>query len=182
MHEVVIPYLSSHEMPAFARPLERRMKASWTKAVAALGLIAAGASMAQAETNRVAFPADIDQLVHYATVRRGPSTERIMTTKEALAAMKAGNPAPDGTQFVLLDIRDGKPYRYFVMQKGVGFGAEYDERRRTGDWQFQWYWPDRSVNLQENTARCQSCHQGRATNEFLFTFDQLKAFVGQPVE
>ena len=105
-----------------------------------------------------------------------------MTTKEALAAMKAGQPAPDGAKFVLLDIRDGKPYRYFVMQKGVGFGAEYDERRRTGDWQFQWYWPDRSVNLQENTARCQSCHQGRAASEFIFTSDQLKAFAGQPVE
>lgn len=150
-----------------------------TRAVAMTGLIV---MPAQAEPNRVIFPADLAQFVHYATVRRGPSTEHIMTSQAALDAMKAGKPTPEGTRFVLVDNRDGAPYRIFVMQKGAGFGAEYDERRRTADWQFQWFWPDKSVNLQENTARCQSCHQSRAENEYIFTFSQLKTFSGRPVE
>ena len=41
---------------------------------------------AHAELNRVVFPADLAQLVHYATVRRGASTEHIMTTPEATTA------------------------------------------------------------------------------------------------
>ena len=75
-----------------------------------------------AETNRVTFPENLDQLVHYTTVKRGNVTEHIMTTREAMEAVKNGQPIPDGTHFVLADHRDGKIYRYFVMQKGDSFG------------------------------------------------------------
>jgi hypothetical protein len=136
----------------------------------------------QAETNRVRFPENLDQLVHYTTVRRGNVTEHIMTTPEAIEAVKSRQPVPAGTHFVLVDYRDGKLYRYFVMEKGEGFGAEYDARRRTADWQFQWFWPDRSVNLDENTARCQSCHRSQAGADYLFTAYRIPRFNGTPVE
>ena len=100
--------------------------------------------------------------MHYTTVKRGNVTEHIMTTREAIEAVKNGQPIPDGTHFVLVDHRDGKIYRYFVMEKGDGWGADYDDRRRTGNWQFQWFWPDKTVNMSENTARCQSCHRSQA--------------------
>ena len=151
-------------------------------AAAALGLIAlTPAWTVQAEETRVTFP-DLEKLVHYTTVRRGNVTEHIMTTPAAIEAVKNRQPIPDGTHFVLVDRREGQVHRYFVMEKGAGFGAEYDERRRTADWQFQWFWPDKSVNMQENTARCQACHQSRAEDEYIFTFSQLKAFSGRPVE
>lgn len=134
-----------------------------------------------AETNRVRFP-DLDGLVHYTTVRRGNITEHIMTSPEAMQAVKDGRPVPTGAHFVLVDSRDGKLYRYFVMEKGAGFGADYDESRRTGDWQFQWFWADHSVNLNENTARCQSCHSSQASNEYLFTGSRIPHFDGNPVE
>lgn len=140
------------------------------------------AGWAVAETNRVRFPDALDQLIHYATVRRGNVTEHMLTTPEAIAAVKAGQPVPDGTPFVLADHRDGKIYRYFIMEKGANFGADYDERRRTGDWQFQWFWPDKSVNLDENTARCQSCHRSQASSDYLFTGDRIPSFNGTPVE
>jgi Cytochrome P460 len=128
-----------------------------------------------AEGNRVAFP-NLEQLVHYTTVRRGNVTEHMLTTQDAIAAVKAGQPIPNGSHVVLVDYREGEVFRYFVMQKGNGWGGDYDDRRRTGDWQFQWFKPDRSINMSENTARCQSCHQARADNEYLYTFDQMKAF------
>lgn len=134
-----------------------------------------------AETNRVRFPGNLDQLVHYTTVRRGNVTEHIMTTREAMEAVKNGRPIPAGTHFVLADYRDGELHRYFVMEKGEGFGADYDERRRTTDWQFQWFWPDRSVNMDENTARCQSCHRSQADSDFLYTADRIPRFNGTPV-
>jgi hypothetical protein len=135
-----------------------------------------------AETNRVKFPENFDQLVHYTTVRRGDVTEHILTTREAMDAVKSGQPIPSGTHFVLVDHRDGELYRYFVMEKGQGFGADYDERRRTADWQFQWFWPDKSVNMDENTARCQSCHRNQEDSDFLYTAYRIPRFKGTPVE
>ncbi|MBE0702840.1 MAG: cytochrome P460 family protein [Afipia sp.] len=135
-----------------------------------------------AETNRVEFP-DLEALVHYTTVRRGNVTEHIMTTPEAIEAVKNGQPIPNGTHFVLVDYRDDMElYRYFVMQKGEDWGADYDESRRTADWQFQWFWPDRSINMDENTARCQSCHRSQQGSDYLFTGYRIPRFNGIPVE
>jgi hypothetical protein len=136
-----------------------------------------------AEPNRTTFPADIDNLVHYTTVRRGEVTEHIMTTQAAIDAIKSGQPVPTGTHFVLVDYRGGEVHRYFVMEKGPNWGADYPEGQRTGDWQFQWFNPDKkTVNMAENTARCQSCHSSREDEQFLFTFDRIHAFDGTPVE
>jgi len=150
-------------------------------AIATAAVMAAGWQV-HAETNRVTFPENVNELVHYATVVRGEVTEHIKTTPEAIEAVKNGQPIPEGTHFVLEDFRDGKPYRYFVMQNGPDWGAEYDEGRRTDNWQFQWFWPDKSVNLDENTARCQGCHQGREESDFLYTADRIPEFTGAPVE
>ena len=136
---------------------------------------------AHAETNRVKFPA-LDQLVHYTTVKRGNVTEHILTTREAMEAVKNGQPIPNGTHFVLADHRDGKIYRYFVMEKGDAWGADFDDRRRTGDWQFQWFWPDKTVNMSENTNRCQSCHRNQASSEYLYTGYRIPRFNGTPIE
>ena len=152
----------------------------------ALAALAAGAALlagwqVHAETNRVKFP-ELDQLVHYTTVKRGNVTEHILTTREAMEAVKNGQPIPDGTHFVLADHRDGKIYRYFVMEKGDGFGTDYDDRRRTANWQFQWFWPDKTVNMSENTNRCQSCHRSQASSEYLYTGYRIPRFNGTPIE
>lgn len=136
---------------------------------------------AHAEANRVTFP-KLEDLVHFTTVRRGNVTEHISTTRQAIEAIQKGQPVPNGTHFVLADHRDEKIYRYFVMEKGPGWGADFEERRRTGDWQFQWYWPDRKINLQENTARCMSCHSSQKDRDYLFTARRLSEFRGKPVE
>ena len=134
------------------------------------------AAPALAEPNRVTFPDNIEALQHYTTVTRGEVTEFMYTSPAALDALKAGEPVPDGTQFILQDWRDGVVYRLFVMQKGAGWGADYDEAVRTGDWQFQWYWPDGSINTDENTERCRACHQSREGREFLFTYNDALRF------
>ncbi|MBX6317004.1 MULTISPECIES: cytochrome P460 family protein [Pseudomonadota] len=150
-------------------------------------VLAAGAALllglqAHAEDTRVIFPKDLELFVHYMTVKRGNVTEHISTTPEAIEAVKKGQPIPNGTQFVLTDYRDGELYRYFVMEKGPGWGADYDERRRTGDWQYQWFWPNKQINLKENTARCMSCHSSQKRNDYLFTAQRLSEFRGTPLE
>jgi len=131
-----------------------------------------------AEPTRVTFPTNLPELVHYTGRERGNSVTHIKTTPQIIDAVKKGQPVPAGSQFVLIDYRDGKLYRYFVMQKGEGWGKDYDDRRRTGDWQFQWFWPDGKINTAENTNRCQSCHQGAGDRDFLFTSREIQAFDG----
>lgn len=152
-----------------------KLKAKFVGTALAGSIFALVGLQVQAEPNRTTMP-DIDKLVHYTTVTRGEVTEHIMTTPEAIEAVKKGQPIPAGTHFVLVDYREGKVFRYFVMEKGVDWGADYDENRRTGDWQFQWFKPDRSINLAENTARCQACHSSRSDRDFLYTFNELRRF------
>lgn len=153
----------------------KRLKGTLAGAAISGSIVALVGIRVHAEPNRTTMP-DIDKLVHYTTVTRGEVTEHIMTTPEAIEAVKNGQPVPVGTHFVLVDYRDNKVFRYFVMEKGADWGADYDENRRTGDWQFQWFKPDGSINLAENTARCQSCHSSRSDREFLYTYNELRRF------
>lgn len=147
---------------------------------AAINLLSVSASLA--EPSRTTFPVDLDKLVHYTTIRRGEVTEHILTTPEAITAIKEGKAVPFGTHFVLVDYRDGKVFRYFISRKGEGWGADYDEDRRTGDWHFKAFKPDQTVNEAENPARCQSCHSSQSDREFLFTFDAIGVFDGTATE
>lgn len=153
------------------------MKSSLSRlaGIAVLGLSPFAAFWALAEETRVTFP-DLDALIHYTTVNRGNVTEHMLTTQEAIDAAQAGETIPDGTPVVLVDYREGEVYRYFVMEKGANWGDDYDENRRTGDWQFQFYWGDQSINMEENTARCQACHQSREGAEYMFTYNDLRRF------
>jgi hypothetical protein len=142
----------------------------------ALCAIALPPGLVSAETNRVTFPTNLDRLVHYTTVKRGNVTEHLLTSQEAIEAIKLGQAIPSGTHVVLVDYREDKVFRYFVMEKQDGWGADYEPARRTGDWQFQAFKPDKTVNMSENSARCQSCHQGRADQQHLFTFNDMQRF------
>lgn len=127
------------------------------------GLVAGlSGAPALAEANRVTFPENIAALEHYTTVTCG-EVEEMLTTRAAIEAAKAGLQMPYGTHVVIRFLRDGEVTRWFVMQRGEGWGADYPDGR-TEDWQFQWFNADRTVNLAENTARCMACHSGRAAD------------------
>lgn len=123
-------------------------------------------STATAAENPVAFP-PLDQLVHYATVRRGVSREHMLTNPEALAAIKAGQPVAIGTHVVLVDYQSDILHRYLVAQK-MGEGSS--------EWAYQWFWPDKSIKADENTAQCYSCHRSREDRQFMFTFTDALSF------
>ena len=147
----------------------------FTSPIVLTGLLA---THAVAEPTRVEFPTDamIAALEHYTTVTGGNVTEYMYTSAEALAAIRSGAELPDGTQVILQDWRDGEVYRLFVMQKGADWGQDYDDATRTDDWQFQWYWPDGSINEAENTERCRSCHMSRADRSYMFTYNDARRY------
>lgn len=156
-------------MPIKTMPINKLLKQTVVVALTLFPLVST------AEENRVKLP-NIDDLVHYTTVTRGEVTEHIMTQQTTIDALQKGEPAPNGSQFLLVDYRDNRVYRYFVMEKGENWGADYPAYRRTDDWQFQWFWGDGSINMDENTERCQSCHRSQESSEYTYTYYDLMNF------
>ena len=114
-------------------------------------------------------------VAHYATVKRGNITEELFTSRAAVEAAKSDQPLPGGTVITLLDYRDGQLFRYVVMEKRAGWGADYPPEKRTGEWEFQAFNADKSVNRSENLDRCFACHKGQEKQDFVFTLDRMKS-------
>lgn len=120
-----------------------------------------------AEENAVTFPA-LDQLEHYTTVKRGITREHMLTNPAALTAIKAGKPVPVGTHVVLVDYQDDVLTRYLVAEK---------MNEGINDWEYQWFWPDKSVKTSENIGQCYACHQrSRRDEQFMFTYRDAQRF------
>src|SRR6266436_6082573 len=99
--------------------------------------VAAVTWQAGAAGELVAFPESFADGVLYATVTRGNLKEEIFTGRAAVDAVKNGQPIPSGSVITLVDYRDGKLFRYVVMEKRAGWGADYPPEKRTGEWEFQ---------------------------------------------
>jgi hypothetical protein len=143
--------------------------------VLALAVTAAIPWEARAGGELVKFPENYAAGVLYATVERGNIHEEIFASRAAIEAVKNGQPIPSGTVITLVDTRDGKLFRYVVMEKRTGWGAEYPPEKRNGEWEFQAFNADKSVNRNENLDRCFSCHKSQENEDFMFTFDQMKS-------
>lgn len=125
--------------------------------------------------DRVSFPETYKSGVHYSTVDRGGIREVLYTSRDAIDAAKKGQPLPDGTVILMEDYRGGRLFRYVAMEKRKGRGERHADDIRNGDWEFQSFAPDRSVNRSENVTRCMSCHKGQADTDYLFTLERMKA-------
>jgi hypothetical protein len=108
-----------------------------THILAGGALLAALAWQALAAGDRVAFPEGYANGVRYATVKRGNITEELFTSRATIDAVKSGQPVPRGTVITMEDYRDGKLFRYVVMEKRAGWGAGYPPDKRNGEWEFQ---------------------------------------------
>jgi Cytochrome P460 len=61
------------------------------------------------------------------------------------------------------------------MQKGAGWGAEYPDDVRNGEWEYQVFTADKNVNDKANLKACFACHKPKASADYLFTLEHLKA-------
>lgn len=141
-----------------------------------------GSSVWANDSDRVAFPQNYKSGVHYTTVERGNIREEIYASAGAIAAAKQGLPLPSGTVITMEDYRDGHLYRYVVMEKRDGWGQRHSEESRNGDWEFQSFQPDLTVNRSENVVRCMACHKGQEKNDFVFTLSRMRDSNANQVE
>jgi hypothetical protein len=134
------------------------------------------APMFQGTASRVRFPANFDQMVMYGNYRRGSGGELAYALRETIDAAKAGQPLPPGTVLVLELYRENVLSEYFVMEKGAGWGLDFPEETRNGDWHFQQFGLNKQVSGASNPGRCMSCHGGQTTTDFMFTLDRMRDY------
>jgi plastocyanin len=141
-------------------------------------------------TQEVAFPTNYKSGVLYNIVDRADRTEvhEQYTSREALVAAKAGKPLPRGTVITsanykaLLDpqgnpVRDargnfltGELVRIVVMEKRAGWGREYPDNVRNGEWEFAAFTPGRLRDTQMDTKVCMQCHKAHDHLDYVKTY------------
>jgi hypothetical protein len=166
-----------------------------TVALAAITCAALFAVSARAGGEKVAFPENYAKGVLYTTVDRADNKQyrELYTSAEAVAAAKKGQPLPDGTVITLVQYAaklddKGNPVKdangrfikdkllaYTVMEKRTGWGAEYPETKRNGEWEYQAFRADKSVNTNAKLDGCFNCHKPLGAKvDYVFSYDKMK--------
>jgi hypothetical protein len=166
-----------------------------TTTVAFVTTLTAAVSV-RAGSDRIAFPNDYAKGVVYKTEDRAENKQvrEFFTSREAVEAARGGAPLPSGTAITVvryaaqLDaegnpakdasgrlIKTNKIVGYSVREKRAGWGAEYPEEKRNGEWEFRVFLADKTANPDTNYDNCFGCHKSQASQEYTFTFDNLKA-------
>ena len=145
--------------------------------------------------DKVAFPADYAAGELFTTVDRADNKQfrEFYTSAAALAAAKKGEPLPNGTVITMLQYAakldaQGNPEKdangrfikgnlvaYAVMEKRTGWGAEYPDNVRNGEWEYQVFKADKTPNAAANLAACFNCHKPYDKQDFVFLYDKMKA-------
>jgi hypothetical protein len=162
-------------------------------ALVGLGVVVFAANV-RAGGDKVVFPEGFDKGVLYTTVDRADNKQyrELYTSQKAIDAAKKGEPMPDGTVVTLIQYKAkldaaGNPEKdangrfiktdiigYTVMEKRKGWGAEYDEKIRNGEWEYQAFTAAKQVNANAKLTACFECHKPLpGAKDFLFTYDKM---------
>jgi hypothetical protein len=147
--------------------------------------------------DNVKFPANYAKWVLYTTVDRPDNKQyrEIYITQFAFDQVKAGKPLPSGSAITMVNYKAklnaaGEPEKdangrfiktdeiagILVMEKRMGWGAEYPADMRNGEWEYQAFKADGTVNDKADLKACFTCHLQKVANQdFVFTLDKLKA-------
>lgn len=169
------------------------MKTYQVLPAAVLAAVALTATV-RAGGDKVAFPENYAKGVLYTTIDRADTKQyrELYSTPEAIAAVKAGKPIPSGTVLTLVQYKAlltaaGEPQKdakgrfikgpllgYTVMEKRDGWGAEYGDDVRNGEWEYQAFKADKSINDKAKLSNCFTCHKPLDKQDFVFSFQALK--------
>lgn len=152
------------------------------------------ATQVRAGGDLVKFPEAYDKGVLFTTVDRADNKQyrEVYTSQAAIDAAKKGEPLPDGTVITLVQYRaklgaDGNPEKdangrfikgdllaYTVMEKRKGWGAEYPDNIRNGEWEYQAFAADKQVNTKAKLEACFTCHKPLPANQdFVFLYNKM---------
>ena len=100
-----------------------------------------------------------------------PSGTIIAAVGFAATLDSQGNPVKDANGRF---IKTGNPTGYRVMEKRAGWGSDYPETKRNGEWEYQVFRADKSVNPTADLNACFGCHKPQAGTDYVFSYDKLK--------
>ena len=153
-------------------------------------------SAALADKDRIAFPADYEtKMQNYVSIDRTQNADqviRLFAPKEALDAAKSGTELPYGTVLVAeiykaKKNKDGEVIKsslgrrirdkfaaIAVMQKEKGWGEQYPEALRNGDWDFAIFNPKGERLVDKDLNSCRGCHAPLKDTQHLFSLEHMK--------
>jgi hypothetical protein len=163
----------------------------------ALGALAVFVLMPQVRAggDKVAFPGTKGVMYTSHDLDDVKEFREFYITPAGFEAARNGQPLPSGTVITLAryDVRrdaGGNPVKdangrfikaelkaFRVMENRTGWGAEYPAGKRNGEWEYQAFLPDGTVDRKVNLENCFQCHKNGDSVNFMFTAASLKAAV-----
>lgn len=142
---------------------------------------------------KVAFPDGFEKGVLYQSLDRYDIKQfrELYASKEAVDAVRKGLPIPSGTVLTLVQHKakvddKGMPVKgtdgrfikdgivaYAVMEKRSGWGSEYSDDVRNGEWEYQAFTSDKKVNEKANLKACFQCHKPHEKADFVISLASL---------
>jgi hypothetical protein len=178
--------------------MEDNMKSRNTMAGAVLAAAIGGIALVvqvQAGADKVEFPETYAQGAKWLVIDK-PDRKEVhehYATPGALDAARKDQPMPRGTVFTLvryaarLDAQ-GSPLKgadgslvkgdimgFGVMEKRTGWGSDYPDTLRNGEWEYRAFTPDKKTNPTLKLTACFECHKPQADRDFVQAYDKLKA-------
>jgi plastocyanin len=156
-------------------------------------IVALAVAPSSAGPEKIAFPSNYKDHVLYATVDRYDNKQyrELYGTPDAVKAARGGKPIPSGTVLTLVQYKAqvdgaGNPIKdangrfvkgdlvgITVMEKRTGWGTEYPEDIRNGDWEYSAFTPDQKFNDKANYKACFQCHKPHAKQDFVISLARL---------
>jgi hypothetical protein len=177
--------------------MEDNMISRRSTAGAALVATACGIALVvqvQASADNVAFPESYAKGVKWLVVDKAETKQvhELYAMPEAIEAARKDQPMPNGTVFTVvrhsaqLDAQgnpvqgaDGRLVKgeilgFNAMEKRVGWGNEYPDTLRNGEWEYRAFTADKKPNENAKLTACFECHKPLASQDFVHAYDKLK--------
>ena len=149
----------------------------------------------QASADNVAFPENYAKGVKWLVVDKAEAKQvhELYATPEAIEAARKDQPMPNGTVFTVVQysaqldaqgnlikgadgrLVKGEVLGFNAMEKGAGWGSEYPDALRNGEWEYRAFTADKKPNENAKLTACFECHKPLASQDFVHAYDKLKA-------
>ncbi len=170
------------------------MRKRWSIAFILVPLTLTMASVpGSAGPDKIAFPTKYKDDVLYATVDRYDNKQyrELYGTADAVKAVREGKPIPSGTVLTLVQFKAqvdaaGNPLKdangrfmkgdlvgVTVMEKRTGWGTEYPDDIRNGEWEYSAFTADLKFNDKANYKACFQCHKPHTKQDYVISLARL---------
>jgi cytochrome c553 len=148
----------------------------------------------QASADKVAFPENYAKGVRWLVVDKveAKQVHELYAMPDAIEAARKDQPMPNGTVFTVVQYSaqldaQGNPVKgadgrlvkgeirgFNAMEKRTGWGSEYPDTLRNGEWEYRAFTADKKPNENAKLTACFECHKPLANQDFVHAYDKLK--------